>query len=189
MVTRLPILILFIALLAAETTPSLAQTGSQLQLALIGEGSGPYTVPAGEVGQLKMEILNTGAVEVYLIEGDTYLDPNLNGNWQLIHSETMGNFHLNSMQSAIWTFDLAMPGKIQAANVTNDVPQVVLLVKIIYSASSNLQQTEQVEFTLNVPGAAVEQSNPIWLSLVGIVAVASIVTFACIVAWRKRLFP
>jgi hypothetical protein len=189
MVTRLPILILFIALFATETAPSLAQTGSELQLALIGEGSGPYTVPAGQVGQLKMEILNTGPVEVYLVEGDAYLNPDLNGDWQLVHSETMGNFHLHPMQSAIWTFDLAMPGKIQAANVTNGVPQVVLLVKITYSASSNLQQTEQVEFTLNAPGAAVEQSNPIWLSVMGIVAVAGIATFTCIVAWRKRPVP
>jgi hypothetical protein len=183
MTTRLLFLILFIVVVAAETTPTPTRA-SQLEVALIGQGSGPYIVPAGHAVQLKIEILNAGSVDVYLAEGDAYLDPSLNGSWELVHSETMHDFHLSSFHSAIWTFNLTMPGKIQAANKTNDMPEVVLLIKITYSTGSNTQQTEQGEFALSVPGAVVQQqSNTTRWSMI---ALAIVVTVACVLALRRR---
>jgi hypothetical protein len=109
------------------------------------------------------------------VEGDAYLDPNLNGTWEIAHSEPLGNFHLTYLQSAIWTFGLAMPSKIQAANATNGVPQVDLLIKVTYSTSGGSQRVEQGAFTLDVPGATVHtQTNVIWLAIVGAVSVAAL---------------
>jgi len=123
------ILILIIILLAAPPL-SLAQTTPQLTLTLIGNGAGPYVTPAGQTTELKMEILNVAPSDIYLSEGDAYLDPGLNGSWELVHSESMGQFHLGYLQSAIWTFDLTVPAKIQAANLTNGTPEASLLIKL-----------------------------------------------------------
>jgi len=168
------ILILFITLLAV-LPPCLAQTAPQLTLTLIGNGPGPYVIPAGQTTELKMEILNVAPSDVYLLEGDAYLDPGLTGSWDLVHSESMGNFHLGYLQSAIWTFDLAMPAKIQAANLTNGTPEVPFLIKITFLTSSNLQREEQGEFTLSVPGAAVQQQNSwIWFVIAGVIGVTCV---------------
>ncbi len=80
-----------------------------------------------------------------------------------------------------------MPAKIQAVNVTNDTPQVSLLIKITYLTASNLQREEQGEFTLSVPGASVlQQNNLIWLAVVGVVAVTCIGAVAYRILTRKR---
>ncbi len=161
-------IIIFLAVLP----PGLAQTANQLTLTLIGNGAGPYITPVGKTTQLKMEILNEAPSDVYLLEGNVYLDPGLTGSWELVHSESMGNFHLSYLNSAIWTFDLAMPAEIQAANLTNGSPEVALLIKITFLTSSNLQREEQDEFALNVPGATVQQQNSwIWLAIAGVIAV------------------
>jgi hypothetical protein len=122
-----------------------------------------------------MEILNVAPSDVYLLEGAAYLNPALTGSWELVHSESMGNFHLGYLQSAIWTFDLTIPTEIQAANLTNGTPEVTLLVKITFLTSNNLQREEQGEFTLSVPGAAVTQQNRwIWFAVAGVIAVACV---------------
>jgi len=69
--------------------------------------------------------LNQGPGDVYLVRGEAYLDPNLSGNWQLVHSESTGNFHLNYLQSAIWTLNLAMPSNILAVNATGGVHRLI----------------------------------------------------------------
>ncbi len=164
-------IILFFAVLA----PGFAQSTPQLSMTLIGQEAGHYVAPAGQATELKMEILNVEPSDVYLSEGNVYLDPGLNGSWELIHSEGMGNFHLGYLQSAIWTFDLAMPATIQAANVTNGTPQVSLLIKVDYTTATGLQQEEQNEFPLGVPGASVQQQNNlIRFAVVGVVALACI---------------
>lgn len=151
-----------------------AQTTRQLSLTLVGQSTGEFVTPAGETTELKMEILNVAPRDVYLLEGDAYLDPNLNGTWEIAHSEALGNFHLAYLQSAIWTFDLTMPARIQAANATNGMPQVDLLVKIIYQTAVGSQRVEQGAFTLDVPGATIrEQNNMIWFALAGVIAIVS----------------
>lgn len=138
---------------------------------MIGNGAGPYYAAAGQVTQLKVEILNLGPDDVYLIKGEAYLDPNLSGNWQLTHSEDTNNFHLSRLQSAIWTFDLAMPANIEAANSTNGVPQVILLIQIIYSTARGQNETASKQFSLSVPGATLKHTGYwIWLLLAGISA-------------------
>ena len=109
------------------------------------------------------------------------LDPNLSGSWLVIHSEDLGNFHLNYLESAIWTFNLEMPGTIQAANATNGVPQVVLLIQVTYLTGGGLQQTQQKQFLLSVPGASVGQGNALtWVVTIAVV----IVLVACVLAYR-----
>ena len=167
------VILIPIILLLAVLPPSLGQTTPQLTLTLIGNGAGPYVTPAGQTTELKMEILNVAPSDIYLSEGDAYLDPGLNGSWELVHSESMGQFHLGYLQSAIWTFDLTIPAKIQAANLTNGTPEASLLIRITFLTSSNLQREEQGEFTLSVPGATVQQQNSwIWLTVAGVIAVA-----------------
>jgi LPXTG-motif cell wall-anchored protein len=154
-----------------------AQANPQLSLALIGRGAGQYITPTGETTKLKMEILNVAPSEVYLQQGDAYLDPKLNGTWENVHSESLGNFNLGYLQSAIWTFDLTMPPKIQAANVTNGMPQVDLLIKIVYLTAYGSQGTQQGVFGLSVPGASVQEtSDVIWFTLAGIMVVAVVGT-------------
>jgi len=170
------ILILIIVLLVESVPHGSAQTTRQLSMALIGQGAGEYVTPAGQTTDLKMEILNAAPSDIYLLEGDAYLDPNLNGTWELIHSESLGDFHLGYLQSAIWTFGLAVPSKIQAANATNGLPQVELLIKITYMSVGGIQDVEQGAFTLSVPGATLpEQNDVIWLAFLGILVVASAV--------------
>lgn len=169
------VILIPIIILLAVLPPGLAQTAPQLTLTLIGNGAGPYLTPAGQITELKMEILNVAPSDVYLLEGDAYLDPGLTGSWELVHSEGMGNFHLGYLQSAIWTFDLAMPARIQAANLTNGTPEVSFLIKITFLTSSNLEREEQGEFALSVPGAAVQQQNSwIWLVVAGVIAVTCV---------------
>ena len=176
-------IILFFAVLSS----GFAQTTPQLSLTLIGQDAGQYVVPAGQTTELKMEILNVAPSDVYLSEGNAYLDPGLNGSWELIHSESLGNFHLGYLQSAIWTFDLAMPAMIQAANVTNGTPQVSLLIKIIYLTATGLQHQEQNGFPLSVPGASLQQpNNSIWFAVVGVIALACIGAVAYMILKKKR---
>ena len=139
---------------------------------MIGHGTGPYYAYAGQTTQLKIEILNLGPRDVFLVRGEEYLDPDLSGNWQLNHSEDLGNFHLAKLQSAIWTFDLQMPSQIRAQNVTNGVPQVELLVKIVYSTTEGQQESTNGQFLLSVPGAAPNQTDyAIYLILLGLAVV------------------
>jgi len=168
------ILILIIVALAMEIPNGLAQANPQLSLSLVGQ-SGEYVTPAGRTTQLKMEILNIAPTDVYLHEGEAYFDPDLNGTWELSHSEALGNFHLGYLQSAIWTFNLTVPMVIQAVNATNGVPQVVLLIKITYLNISGSQGVEQGAFALGVPGATVaQQISVIWLVFAGTVLLVSI---------------
>jgi len=181
------VILIPIILLLAFLPPGLAQAASQLTLTLIGNGAGPYVTPAGQTTELRMEILNVAPSDVQLLQGDVYLDTNLNGSWELVHSEGMGNFHLGYLQSAIWTFDLAMPAKIQAENLTNGTPEVSLLIKITFLTSGNLQREEQDEFALSVPGASVQQQNSwIWLAIAGVIAVTCVGAVAYGLARRKR---
>jgi hypothetical protein len=175
MVNRLRILIPIIVILTI-IPHGIAQTAPQLSLSLVGQSTGQYVTPVGQTTELKMQILNVAPADVYLLEGDAYLDPNLNGTWEIVHSEGLGNFHLAYLQSAIWTFGLTVPARILAANATNGVPQVNLLVKIIYLPAGGSQRSEQGAFRLDVPGATVrEQNNVIWLALGGVIVLASVV--------------
>lgn len=159
-------------LLALSISPGLAETPKHLQLLMIGNGRGPYFAPAGKSSELKMEILNVARDDVYLARGEVYLDSSLGGTLQLIHSEDMGNFHLSYLQSAIWTFGLTMPANVQAQNVTNGVPQVVISIQIVYSTANGLQQSEQGQFVLSVPGATVRQPDySIWFVGIGVICV------------------
>jgi hypothetical protein len=183
----LRVILIPIIILLAFLPAGFAQTIPQLTLTLIGNGARPYVTPAGQTTELKMEILNVAPSDVYLLEGDAYLDPGLNGSWELAHSEGMGNFHLGYLQSAIWTFDLAIPAKIQAANLTNGTPEAILLIKIRFLTLSNLEREEQGEFALSVPGAAVQQQNSwIWLVVAGVIAVTCVGVVAFRLKQRKR---
>jgi len=180
------ILILIIVLLAMSIPRGVAQTNPQLTLALVGQSTEQYVIPAGQATTLKMEILNSARPDVYLLQGEAYLDPTLSGTWELAHSEEMGNFHLGYLQSAIWTFELTVPANIQAANVTNGTPQVNLLIKIIYQATNEPQHEEQGVFALGVPGATVQQPHGvIWYTLTGLLIVVCLVA-AYLVTKRRR---
>jgi hypothetical protein len=165
---------LFVVLLCGASSALFAQVNAQLQLALVGNGSGPYYAPVGQTTQLKIEIFDLGPGDVFLIRGETSLDPNLDGNWQLAHSEDLGNFHVAKFQSALWTFGLQMPSHVQAQNMTNGVPQVELLVKIVYSTTDGNQHSAEAPFLLSVPGAGSAQTDySIYLvPIVGLVVVA-----------------
>jgi len=171
--------LLVIVLCIDRSAAVLAQAGAQLDLRMIGNGVGPYYAPAGQTTQLKLQILNTGANDVFLIRGEAYLDPNLSGNWQLTHSEDMGNFHLAKLESAIWTFELQMPSHIQAQNITNGVPQVELLARIIYSNTQGKQQNADGQFLLSVPGAEAKRVDYLaYLIILAFVVVAVAVIIA-----------
>jgi len=165
--------VLIIVLCVDRSAAVLAQTGAQLDLTMIGSGGGPYYAPAGQTTQLKLQILNIGQDDVLLIEGEAYLDPNLSGNWQLVHSEDMGNFHLARLESAIWTFELQMPSHIQALNITDGVPQVKLLTRIVYSTTQGKQQNAEGQFLLSVPGAEAQRTDySLYLIILAFVVVA-----------------
>ncbi len=178
--SRASLVLIPLLLLGGRILSASAQPVPQLELALVGR-SEEYVAPAGQIATLKIEILDLGPGDVYLVQGEAYFDPNLSGNWQLIHSENTGNFHLAYLQSAIWTFDLDVPSIISARNSTNGLPQVSLLIKIIYSTYQG-EQSSSAEFAMGVPGATVQQANPLlWLVVIG-----SIVVLACAaVAYRK----
>ena len=149
---------------------------------MIGDGQGPYDAPAGQTTQLKVEILNLGPSDVYLIQGAVYLDPSLNGEWELAHSEALGNFHLTYLSSAIWTFDLAVPSSVQAPNATNGIPQVALRLQITYSTPDGVHQTAGRDFSLNVPGAIVKRTDYLpWI----IAAVAAFLIIG-VIAYQRR---
>ena len=151
-----------------------ARSIRQLSLSLVGQSSGQYVAPAGLTTELKMEILNVAPSDVYLMEGDAYLDPNLSSVWEIAHSDALGNFHLAYLQSAIWTFSLTVPSRIQAANATNGMPQVDLLVKIMYLTDGGSQLVQQGAFMLDVPGASIrEQNNAIGLPFAGVIVALS----------------
>jgi hypothetical protein len=158
---------------------------------MIGNGTGPYYAAAGQVTQLKVEILNLGPNDIYLIRGETYLDPNLSGNWQLIHSEDTNNFHLSKLQSAIWTFDLRMPANIEAANSTDGVPQVILLIMIIYSTAQGERESASEQFSLSVPGATLKLMEYwIWFLLAGVsAAFASVLIYLVARHGRRKFQP
>jgi hypothetical protein len=173
--------VVFAALLCGNSSALFAQTNAQLQLTMIGHGTGPYYAPAGQTIQFKIQILNLGPSDVFLVRGEAFLDPDLSGNWQLNHSEELGNFHLTKLQSAIWTFDLQMPSHIRAQNVSNGVPQAELLVKIAYSTTEGQQENTNGPFLLSVPGAAFNQTDyAVYLILLGL----AVVVFAVIIGRR-----
>ena len=179
--SRSLLFVLFAVLLCGNMSGLFAQSNSQLQLTMIGQGAGPYYASAGQTTQLKIEILYLGPSDVFLVRGEAYLNPDLSGNWQLNHSEDLGNFHLAKLQSAIWTFDLQMPSHIQAQNITNGVPQVELLVKIAFSTNEGQQESISGFFLLSVPGAASNQTDyAIYLILIAL----AVVVFAVIIAKR-----
>ena len=183
---RALLFMLLVTLICSNSSALFAQTDAQLQLTMIGHGAGPYYASAGETAQLKIEILNLGPRDVFLVRGEAYLNPDLSGNWQLNHSEDLGTFHLAKLQSAIWTFDLRMPSHIQAQNMTNDVPQVELHVKIVYSTAEEQQESTDSLFLLSVPGAGIRQADySIWFIFVGLAVVA----LAAVVVFRRMSSP
>ena len=186
MLTRQSFLfVLFAFLLCCVNQSVFAQTNDQLQLSMIGNGAGPYYAPAGQTTQLKIQILNLGPGEVFLVRGKVFLDPNLSGNWQLAHSEDTGSFHLAKLESAVWTFDLKVPAQIQALNVTNGMPQVEMLVQIVYSTPQGHQQSADGQFLLSVPGAGTKRADySIWLIFLGF---AIVVTVLVTIVLRKKL--
>lgn len=176
MCRRSLLFVLLVVLICSCSSALFAQSGSQLQLTMIGNGAGPYYAPVGQATQLKLEILNLGPGDVFLVRGEAYLDPELSGNWQLAHSEDLGSFHIAKLDSAVWTFELSMPSHIQAQNVTNGVPQVELLAKILYSAADGKQQSADALFLLSVPGAASTHADySVYLIILGFVVVALVV--------------
>ena len=180
------ILILIIVMLATSMPQLVAQTNPQLSLALVGQTAEQDLAPAGQTTTLKLEILNAGRTDLYLLQGEAYLDPDLSGSWELVRTEMLGSFHLGFLQSAIWTFDLTVPAKIQAANVTDGAPQVNLLIKIIYHPVGGGKIEEQGVFPLRVPGATVQQQyDVIWYPLAGILIVVCIGT-TYVVTKRRR---
>ena len=184
--SRYNILIPFILLLAVSMPRAAAQTNQQLSLTLVGQLTGQYVAPAGETTPLKMEVLNSMRTEIYLVQGKAYLDPDLSGMWELMHSEDLGHFQLSFLQSAIWTFNLAVPAEIQAANVTGNTPQINLLIKIIYQKVGGAQDSEQKSFVLDVPGASIPMHyNVIWYAFGGVLILVCIGT-AYVVTKRRR---
>src|SRR5208282_3697879 len=147
----------FLISLSVQTV--FGQSSSQLQITLIGSSTGQYYAPAGQNSSLMVEILN----------------------------QSTGNFHLKYLQSAIWTFNLPMPSNILAVNATGGVPQVDLQLHIVYANSQGQQATEIAEFSLNAPGAVMQQTNySNWLILI---AVAAIVVVSGVVYYRKARKP
>jgi hypothetical protein len=161
-----------------------AQTNAKLELSLIGP---ELQAPTGQVTELKMEILNGGPGDVSLVRGEVYLDEDLTSNWQLILSESLGDFHLNYLESAIWAFKLPMPSKVQAPNATNGIPQVDLFIRITFVNPHNMQLTSNGHFSLSVPGAVIRQvTNWTWFV---ITAVAATLTLCILLFWRKAKRP
>ena len=174
-------LVLLSILMLVSVSLVFGQGSPQLQIVMVGQEPGSYVVPAGRSTELKLEILNIAPEDVFLIRGDVYLDPNLSGSWVIVHSESLGGFHLNFLQSAIWTFNLEMPSNIQAANATNGLPQVVLLIQVTYLTGGGLQKAQQKQFVVSVPGASVSQPNALtWVAVVAVV----IVLVTCVIAYR-----
>jgi hypothetical protein len=183
---RHDILILIMVLFAMSMPHAVAQTNPQLSIFLVGENTGHYVTPAGQTTTLQLEVMNVARSDVYLLQGEVYLDPHLSSTWTLIHSEQLGSFHLQFLQSAIWTFHLAVPANIQATNATAGTPQVNLLVKIIYQAVEGAQGVEQGMFTLGVPGATVQRHyNVIWYALI-VLPILMCIGIAYIVTKRRR---
>jgi len=181
------ILILIIVTIAVTLPQTHAQTPPALSLTLIGQVGPQYVTPAGQTTELKLEIVNMAPPSILLLQGEAYLEPNLNGTWQLIHAESMGSFSLTYLESAIWTFNLAMPSYIRAANVTNDVPQVDLLIRVHYQVVDGPQRADQREFLLGVPGATLQApNNQIWFALAGIIAVVTIAVVYGVMKRRRR---
>jgi hypothetical protein len=181
------ILILIIVLLAISVPHAAAQTNTQLSLTLVGgQNTTQYVTPAGQTTTLQMEILNSEKSDVYLLQGRAYLDPNLNGTWQLIHSEELGSFHLRFLQSAIWTFNLPVPTNIQATNATNGTPQVDLLIKIVYQCSGASQCIEQGIFMLGVPGAIVQKPYDMILYTAAGLLIVVCIASAYVITKRRR---
>jgi uncharacterized integral membrane protein len=179
---RLIILVL-VTLLAVSNSQSFAQTSPNLQLALIGPG--PYQVPTGQATELKVEIMNEGPGGVNLVRGEVYLDQDLGNNNWLLHSDTLDNFHLDYLQSAIWTFELAMPATVEALNMTDGVPRVNLLIRVMYSGSQNQELMSNANFALGAPGAIMKQADSTWFILVGLVGVFVLIIVVALVFWRR----
>jgi hypothetical protein len=181
------ILILIIAIIAITLPRAYAQAPSHLSLTLIGQLGPEYVTPAGQTTELKLEIVNMAPPRILLVEGEAYLDPNLSGIWQLIHAESMGNFSLAYLESAIWTFNLAVPPNIQAPNATNGIPQANLLIKVRYQVVGGSQYADQREFLLGVPGATLPaQNNLIWFATAGIIVIVAIVVVYGLMKRRRR---
>ncbi|HKM50455.1 MAG TPA: hypothetical protein VJZ75_04685 [Candidatus Bathyarchaeia archaeon] len=170
------ILLILVTILAVSNSQSFAQTSPNLQLALIGQG--PYQIPTGQATELKIEILNEGPGGVNLVRGEVYLDQDLGNNHQLLHSETLDNFRLDYLQSAIWTFKLAMPTNVQALNMTDGIPQVNLLIRVMYSSSQNQELMSNTNFALGVPGAIMKQADSAWFILAGVFVLIIVVALA-----------
>jgi len=176
-------------LLLASSSLVYGQDPNQLQIVLISQGQEPFLIPAGETTQLKFEILNAAPMDVYLLQGDVFLNPTLNGAWVNIHSESLGDFHLNYLQSAIWTINLEMPATIQAANSTNGYPLVILLVQITYSTGIGIHGMQQEQFGVSVPGATVGQPYAlIWIVIISVIVVlvASLLAYRAYKKTMKR---
>lgn len=181
------ILIPIMFLLAMNMPHAAAQTNPQLSLTLVGQSTEQDITPAGETTPLKLEILDVAQLDVYLLQGDAYLDPDLSGAWKLVHSEGLGSFHVGYLQSAIWTFGLTVPAKIHAVNVSDGMPQVNLLIKITYRDSGEPQNVEQGVFALGVPGATVQpRYDVIWYTLAGALMLVCIGAAYVVTKGRRR---
>jgi LPXTG-motif cell wall-anchored protein len=76
-----------------------------------------------------------------------------------------------------------MPSKILAPNATNGVPQIDLLIRVIYANAQEQQVISNGHFALSVPGASVRQAdNSIWFILVGVIV---LLTISILTYWKR----
>lgn len=178
------IIILFTAILLCSS-PVYAQT-PLLKVVLIGPR--PYQAPTGQATEMMVEILNSGPGEVSLIRGDIILTPTPGYNL-LLHSESLGNFHLDFLQSAIWTFNLTMPNTMQVVSLTGDVPQSNMLIRVTYSSPRFQELTSNANFDLGVPGATLKHTDDsTWLLILAIV-ILCLTVGSTVVFWKRLRRP
>jgi hypothetical protein len=76
-----------------------------------------------------------------------------------------------------------MPANVQALNMTDGIPQVNLLIRVMYSGSQNQELMSNINFALGVPGAIVKQADSTWFILVGVSVLIIIVV--ALAFWRR----
>jgi len=168
--------------LTLSSTTVFAQPSQRFEFSFIGSGH----ALAGTASEMKLEILNGGPGDVKLERGEIYLDADLTNDWRLIYSESLGDFHLDYLQSAIWTFKLPMPSSVQASNVTSGTPQVDLVVQIVFRDARNLPLTSNDHLSLGVPGAILKQAgNSGWIIFV---TTTLIVIAVCILLLKRKKY-
>ena len=141
-----------------ELIPQGFLTVPSLQLGQTWSGSQPFTAPTGSKTTFQFTITDLGPGNLKLIRGEFYWDPSLNGNWQLAYQEDLSNYQLTQSQGVVWKFDATIPSSFVATYATNGVPQVKVIVQVVYSSDDG-QHTKNGQFNLAVPGATIKQET------------------------------